>query len=81
MDAPATGLSFEQLHLCRAAVCFTQHVHVTAARLFCKIMEHRRNASKNLGGLGAGPQGLWEIESKNLKFSINLLTGNKTVAP
>ncbi|MCD0460004.1 hypothetical protein, partial [Roseiconus lacunae] len=32
-------------------------------------------------GLGAGPQVLWEIESKNLKSSINLLTGNKTVAP
>ncbi len=23
----------------------------------CKSIEHRRNASKNLGGLGAGPQG------------------------
>jgi hypothetical protein len=80
MDAPATGLSFEQLHLCRAAVCFSQQHQFNAARSFCKIMEHRRHASKNLGGLGAGPQARCNNESRNLKFLISLLTQNKTVA-
>ncbi len=52
-----------------------------AARRSCKIIEHRRHVSKNLGGLGAGPQVRWAFQNGIRKsFSESVLTKSKTVA-
>jgi len=55
-------------------------MYINAAHALSKIIEHRRHASKNLGGLGAGPQLRTREDSKNSNFSIACLTLIKTVA-
>lgn len=47
---------------------------------FVKPMNTVRHASKNLGGLGAGPHRAWVVTEKKLRFGRLRLTKSKTVA-